>query len=327
MWKHFVKEYFNFTLKERAGIIILLVIIGICFCIPFLYPYFIHHKTYDYSKFDSDIAKLKMQQVDTSKKYYAKNFDEDNYNNYNEPSEKRYYTNPKAEVFNFDPNTASAGDWKRLGIRDKTIATIQKYLSKGGHFYKPEDISKIWGLHKDDVTRLLPYVTIENKKNDYSKNDYANSGGKQNNYTNNTFTKEKKADIIVDVNSADTTAFIALPGIGSKLAQRIINFREKLGGFYSVEQVGQTFGLPDSTFQKIKQKLVLNNASVKKLNINTASVDELKVHPYIRYNLANAIIQYRSQHGNFSSVNDIKNIMLVNDEIFNKVSPYLIAEK
>ncbi len=327
MWKKFISDYFSFTRKERAGIIILLAIIMICFCLPFFYPYFIYHKTYDHSKFDNDIARLKMQQIDTtSKKYYAKNFDEDNYNNYNEPSEKRYNTNTKAEIFNFDPNTASAVDWKRLGIRDKTIATIQKYLSKGGHFYRPEDIRKIWGLHEDDIKRLIPYVTIESKKNGYPKNDYANNG-KLNNYTTSTFTKEKKPDLIVDINSADTTAFIALPGIGSKLAQRIINFREKLGGFYSIEQVGQTFGLPDSAFQKIKQKLVFNNTAIKKLNINTASVDELKVHPYIRYNLANAIIQYRNQHGNFSSVNDIKNIMLVNDELFSKVSPYLMAEK
>ena len=62
---------------------------------------------------------------------------------------------------------------------------------------------------------------------------------------------------IIDVNTADTSAFISLPGIGSKLAARIVTFREKLGGFYSVEQIGETYGLPDSTFQKIKQWLKL----------------------------------------------------------------------
>ncbi len=130
VWKHFVREYFNFTRKERVGIISLLTIIVICFCIPFFYPFFIHHITYDHSKFDSDIAQLKMQQVDTSsKKYYAKNYEEDPdiYRN-SEPFEKRYYANSKAEVFYFDPNKVSQADWKRLGIRDKTIGTIQKYL-------------------------------------------------------------------------------------------------------------------------------------------------------------------------------------------------------
>ncbi len=117
-----------------------------------------------------------------------------------------------------------------------------------------------------------------------------------------------------------------MPGIGSKLAQRIINFRDKLGGFYAVQQVTETFGLPDSTFQKIKTRLAINGKAVKQININTASLDELKVHPYIRYNIANSIVQYRSQHGNFTSVAVIKNIMLISDDLFNKLEPYLSVQ-
>ena len=164
MWKQFIREYLSFSRKERAGIFILVSIIIICILLPFLYPYFIHHKQYDHSEFEKEISALKIKQADSSKEkiYTYKNFDENNYTNYYEPSEKNYYPKTKAEVFYFDPNTASADDWKRLGIRDKTIETIQKYLSKGGHFYKPEDISKIWGLHADDAERLIPYVKIEN---------------------------------------------------------------------------------------------------------------------------------------------------------------------
>jgi len=114
-----------------------------------------------------------------------------------------------------------------------------------------------------------------------------------------------------------------LPGIGNKLANRIVTFREKLGGFYKIDQVGETFALPDSTFQKIKPRLILTNNSVKQININTATIDELKTHPYIRYQIGNAIIQYRTQHGSFSSIEDIKKIVLVTDEIFNKAAPYL----
>jgi competence ComEA-like helix-hairpin-helix protein len=125
---------------------------------------------------------------------------------------------------------------------------------------------------------------------------------------------------------ADTSAFIALPGIGSKLANRIINFRDRLGGFYTIDQVAETFALPDSTFQKVKPGLVLTTATVKKININTATADEMKLHPYIRYNLAAAIVQYRTQHGNFQSVADIKKIMMVTEEIYNKLAPYLSAQ-
>ena len=321
MFKQFLNEYLSFTKKERVGIFILLALIIICLLLPFFYPYFIHQKKYDHSQFDKEIAQLKIQEADsvTNKKYFNKNFDENNYTNYYEPSEKFFYTKPKAEVFYFDPNTASADDWKRLGVREKTAATILKYVSKGGHFYKPEDIAKIWGLHKEDVDRLLPYVKIENTKKEYANNE----SNFKNNYPSDSYRDKKYSPQTIDINVSDTTAFIALPGIGSKLAQRIIAFRDKLGGFYSVEQIKETYGLPDSTFIKIKPKLILTNPAVKQININTANLDEMRSHPYIRYAIANAILQYRTQHGNFSSIDYIKKIMIVTDDVFTKVSPYL----
>ena len=87
--------------------------------------------------------------------------------------------------------------------------------------------------------------------------------------------------------------------------------------------MAETYALPDSTFQKIKDKLVIDNPSVKKININTATVDELKVHPYIRYNIANAIVEYRNQHGNFTAISDLKKIMMITDDIYNKAELYL----
>lgn len=324
MFREFIKDYLSFTRKERLGIFILLFLIVLFIFLPFFYSFFMYHKKYDRSDFDKQIAQLKVKRLDsvTERINYAKNdYDAENYSNHNEPSEKNYPSGIKKEEFVFDPNTASAADWKRLGIKEKAVGTIQKYLSKGGHFYKPEDIGKIWGLKDDDIKRLLPYVKIENNHPQYAKNNYDTNNYKK------TAVYERKAVTIIDVNSADTSAFISLPGIGSKLAQRIINFRDKLGGFCSVDQVAQTFGLPDSTFQKIKPMLVLNHLSIKQININSASLDEMKSHPYIRYNLANAIIQFRAQHGNFSSVEDIKKIMLVTDETYAKLFPYLMVEK
>ncbi|MBK6380473.1 MAG: helix-hairpin-helix domain-containing protein [Chitinophagaceae bacterium] len=170
------------------------------------------------------------------------------------------------------------------------------------------------------MKRLLPYVRIEAKPASlYNKFP---DREKPKTYEKPTYTITP-----CDVNNSDTAAFIALPGIGSKLAARIVAFREKLGGFYKVEQVAETYGLTDSTFQKIKSWLVIGNSGVKKLNINTATVDELKTHPYLRYNIANAIVQYRQQHGSFSSVFDIKRIMMINDDIYNKVAPYLTVKE
>ncbi|MEI9956450.1 MAG: helix-hairpin-helix domain-containing protein [Ferruginibacter sp.] len=317
MWKQLIASYFSFTKKERTGIFVVLFLILAFALLPFLYPLFIKPKKVNAADFEKEIAILKIKQQDSTNRFVQKNYDDDNYQTYNQPSEKNYYNKtPKGELFNFDPNTATTADWQRLGVRDKTIATIQNYLNKGGHFYKPEDIGKIWGLHPDEIERLTPYVQIAPKENNYP----------QKTYETKTYDKPKYTATIIDVNSADTTAFIALPGIGSKLAQRIINFRDKLGGFYKTEQVAETFGLPDSTFQKIKSRLSISSTSIKQININTATVDELKAHPYLRYNLANAIVQYRTQHGNFAAVSDIKKIMVITDEVYGKVAAYLTVQ-
>jgi competence protein ComEA len=314
--KKFLSAYFSFTKKERTGIIVLIVLILFFLLLPFLYPFFIKQKQYDHSQFEKQIDSLQTISQDSSnaKKYYSNKDDDDNYQDYNEPSHRKNDKPTQSELFYFDPNTLNEDGWKKLGVKDKTIQTIQKYLSKGGKFKNPEDIGKIWGLSPELVQHLMPYVKIESI-NQPSQRQYPQSTYEK---------KEYKKDVTsIDVNTADSTAFISLPGIGNKLANRIIAFRNRLGGFYKTDQVGETFLLPDSTFQKIKPRLIITNTTVKQININTATIDELKAHPYIRYYVGNAIIQYRTQHGNFSSVNDIKKIMLVTDSIFNKAAPYL----
>lgn len=314
MWQRFLKDYFFFTKKERSGIIVLILVIIFLILSPLLFPILIKEEKFDYAQFETEMAQLR---IDSARKYTNKNFGNNYYPDNTYPGKK--YQTVKTEVFFFDPNTASVNDWIRLGIKEKTAATIQKYISKGGKFYKPEDIKKIWGLHSSDVERLLPFVRIKNTSNEYPQFE-------KKEYTNNKFSNTPKIIQKVKINLADTTEFIALPGIGSRLSKRIIAFREKLGGFYSIDQVAETYLLPDSTFQKIRPFLVMNDNPVKKININLASVDEMKSHPYIKYNLANAIFQYRKQHGNFNSVDAVKKIMLVTDEIFNKVAPYLAIE-
>lgn len=308
-------EYLSFTRKERVGIITSVVIIMVYSCTPFIFALFSKPEPVDHKAFEKEIAQLTIKQQDSARDFTSRNYSEDDH--LYQPSEKNYYNKAaKGELFYFDPNTLPVEGWIKLGVREKTANTIHKYISKGGHFYKPVDIAKIWGLHEDEVKRLLPYVRIEAQPaKDYNK--YPGAEKSKN--------SEKPAYAItpVDVNNSDTAAFIALPGIGSKLAARIVAFREKLGGFYKTEQIAETYGLPDSTFQKIKSRLVIGNGSVKKMNINTATIDELKAHPYLRYSIANAIVQYRMQHGSFALVSDIKKIMTITDEIYGKAAPYL----
>lgn len=316
MWKRFISDYFNFTKKERTGIIVLLILIIILVILPFLFPFFIRQKPVDVTPFKKQIEMLSAKQFDTTDKYAKRNYSDDNFQNYRETDEKRGYAKQlKGELFYFDPNTLDDAGWKRLGIKDKTVKTIQNYIAKGGRFYKPADIRKIWGLHEDEVQRFIPFVQIQNTSNINSTEIKL--------YETKPYEKDKFAPAVIDINTADTTILIALPGIGGKLSQRILSFRDKLGGFYKVEQISETYGLPDSTFQKIKSRFSIHNNSVHQININTATVDEMKAHPYLRYALANAIVQYRVQHGMYILVDDIKKIMLVTEDVFNKIGPYL----
>ena len=272
----------------------------------------------------SAVRKLEIKVSDSSGDYYQKN-DADNAYAYQFDKRKSGYlenTTVKGELFYFDPNSISTSAWRKLGLRDKTIQTIQKYLGKGGHFYEPEDLQKIYGLHKDEYERLAPYVRIETKISSADE-QFVSSKPTKELQAAKTYTGRYSS---IEINTADTSAFISLPGIGSKLALRIVTFREKLGGFYSVDQIGETYGLPDSTFQNIKQYLKLNNPSVKKININSATFDELKTHPYIKFSIANLLVAYRNEHGSFSKLDDIKKVMAITEDIYKKIAPYLTLQ-
>jgi competence ComEA-like helix-hairpin-helix protein len=311
MWNFFT-EYFSFTKKERKGIVYAILTIVTISISPLFFHFFIKDEPIDSTAFAKEISALKAKSAATKS---FSNKRERYFDDYTPSYAKQ--TVVEKELFYFDPNTASENDWERLGVKKRTAQTIQKYISKGGKFYKPEDILKIYGLKEADAKRLIPYVTIASAKKDFSP--IQNKFPEPKNYS-------KVSIQPVDINAGDTSAFIALPGIGSKLSKRIITFRQKLGGFYSVSQIAETYNLPDSTFQKIQKYLVLNSKAIKKLNINSVSVEELKAHPYINFPIANAIVQYRQQHGNFKTINDIRKIMLISDEFFNKASPYLSVE-
>ena len=313
-------SYLHFTKKEKVGTITLLFIIGTLIALPFFYALVKPAKAFDDNAFANDIALLKMNDIDsnTQNKYsnkYPQNNDDYRMTNYGGASAV------KGERFSFDPNTLSEEGWIKLGVKPKTAATIQKYISKGGSFKSAEDLKKVWGLSPALVNELIPYVSIKEqpKKNFKEYENYSNVTA----YEKKEYPKKVIAP--VDINTSGAEAWVALPGIGEKLAARILIFKEKLGGFYDVAQVKELYGLPDSTYQKILPYLNIENAEVKKININTATLEELKIHPYIRYALANAIVEYRTQHGPYASVSKLKNIMIITDEVLMKMAPYLVV--
>ncbi|MEO7263513.1 MAG: helix-hairpin-helix domain-containing protein [Ferruginibacter sp.] len=305
-------HYLHFTKKERNGTSFLLVIILLVAIIPILIGVFFKKEIPNVLDYTNDIAALKQKEKENAYKKYDNNATANQHEPYN--SNKVYNNSPVTlHPFYFDPNTLPADGWKKIGLREKTIATILNFVGKGGKFKSPEDIKKIWGLKTEEAEQLVPWIKIAATENTSERKFEAPF----------THTENKRPIEIIDINIADSATWESLPGIGSKLSQRIVNFRNKLGGFYTVDQVGETFGLPDSTFQFIKQRLNLTHKDIKKININIATLDELKAHPYIRYHLANAIVQYRTQHGNFTQPEDLKKIMLIDETVYSKITPYI----
>ncbi len=308
--KKIIEDYFTFSKKERIAAMIVVVIIIIFLLLPYFFP-----KQKKTILVDAD-TNQKINQfrkaIDSAEKFRRKKFVDNNHHQY-KIDDNAVATS--TTLFYFDPNTLDIAGWIRLGISEKTATTILKYVSKGGKFKTPEDIRKIWSLRKNDADRIIPFVRIENN---YTAAKF--------NGSNNYKATNEKSIVLLDANTASTYDLKKIPGIGNSLPYKIINFREKLGGFLNMQQVKETYGMTDSIFQSILPFVQVLPITIKKLNINIASDFELNAHPYIDKRLSKAITIYRSQHGNYKSVNELKKIVFITDEVLQKITPYLTVD-
>lgn len=215
--------------------------------------------------------------------------------------------NTKIEYFNFNPNTISKTQWKKLGFKDWQIKTIFNYKAKGGSWRTKLDVKKIYGLDESDYIKLEPYILLPDKT---EKKEYANN--------------KKDYSIEVNINTANAKELTNLKGIRSeKYATIIIKYRKSLGGFVRKEQLKEVWNLTEETYNDFVNQVVLGNQNPIQLNINTATAERLKAHPYIDWKTANAIFKYRKANGSFKKVEDIKKIHLINNETYIKIEPYL----
>ncbi|MBX2888560.1 MAG: helix-hairpin-helix domain-containing protein [Ferruginibacter sp.] len=280
-------HFLHFSKGERIGILALLVLI----IIAHLAPLFFNQDNLPELSIN-DLAWLEDTTSNRHVRYSLK-----------ENTETR-----EATLFFFDPNTLDETGWINLGVKPFIVRNIEKYRQKGGRFKSNTDLKKIYGLTEEEVIRLQPFVQIKSELN--TKMEVR--GGQDN------FLQKR-----IDVNAADSAEWESLPGIGAKLSVRIINFRTRLGGFNTVNQVGETYGLPDSVFQKIKPRLTIDaKDKLRLIDINTADVNELKQHPYIRYANAQLIVAFRNQHGLFKHIEDLKKIIGLDSGFVEKVGPY-----
>ena len=115
---------------------------------------------------------------------------------------------------------------------------------------------------------------------------------------------------IVELNTADTTTLKKVPGIGSTFAKRIVSYRNLLGGFYSVTQLSEVYGIDEDRYDTLKQWFSANPDFISKIQLNTISQDSLNKHPYINYSQSRVIMQLRKQKGKLTGW---ENLQLLNE--------------
>lgn len=307
-------DFFYYTKTERKACVLLLILCVAAFVLP---------GQLDFSQHPDLSILANSPRPVQAKREWNKPF------NKGYPKNKYKYATryPKKEAkivasFSiFDPNKVSFDQLLKMGLNKRSASIWVKYISKGGHFRKAEDVLKIYGLPEDWFVQAKSYIQIQAKPDlEMGRPEKASF----NSFEDKKFTKiGTQGCTPIDVNTADTTAWQSLRGIGKVLANRIIKFREKLGGFYQVDQVKETFGLADSVYQKIRPCLQLTTPTLKPLLINQASFNELASHPYLGFKAAKAIMNWKDQHGPFGKMEDLEALVALEPGKLEKLKPYV----
>lgn len=234
---------------------------------------------------------------------------------------------------NFDPNTVDSATLAMFGIKDWKIRNLIKYRIAGGTFKEPNSIAKLYGWTEEEVAMLLPHIYIsdefKNKRRNYSEerhynaskdrakkresfDEYAKNGTS---YRSNKF----QNDTIIDVNTADSAMLKRIPGIGKGISKAIIEYRRKLGGFYSTNQL-----LEIKIFSpELQRWFRADQSHITRININKASFQKLNAHPYISYEQTKSILNYRRLYGEFKNLEQLQSSNIFTEMELNRVKHYI----
>ena len=207
----------------------------------------------------------------------------------------------------FDPNKAGSDVFKQFDISEKVISNIMKYREAGGFFNECDDLKKIYGFKSEWLESIKQYCFCDNKDlQDSSHNIYSMDP--------------------ININLASVDTLQLLKGIGPVLSTRIVKYRNRIGGFHQIEQILEVYGIEDSLYNSIKHQLVAEG-NLNRININTATFEDLASHFYIDYSAAGAITKYRKYNGDFPSVSSLQEIVALPDSTFHRIKPYLFVDQ
>ena len=298
MWK----DFFYYTKSERRVILLLLAIalllLGIWAVMEYLRPVEVPVTLSESEEIDSFLANLEEQEK-IRKSHTPKN-------------EISVVLQP------FDPNTADSVLLRQLGLPVYIVRNILKYRAKGGVFRSPESFSRIYGLKEEVYQKLKPYITIAPL---VSVSHVRTDTFRQLKDTIPYIPKYEEGTI-VDLNKADTSILKRIPGIGSTLARMIVVYRQRLGGFYDVSQLQD---VPHGGVE-LNKWFVVTPAGLHKIQVNSASLDKLRSHPYMDFYKAKAIMEYRRKRGKIKGLSQLSMFEEFTEKDLKRLSPYLTFE-
>lgn len=310
--------YFKFSKTEYNGFFIVLLIIILYIIVRILISSRLSADAitdemivFDQDSLDSGARIVSMSKSDVKEELSPKQNTLSSYENAQKSSRV-------AKLFPFDPNNLPVEDWRKLGFTDKQIAVIKNYEKKGGQFKNKTDLKKIYSINDRLYQRIEPYITIKRVR--------------ETSYMEGTQMKNVRKDLsvvddLININTCDTVALMRLNGIGSILSNRILKYKDLLGGFHCVEQLKEVYGITPETYERIKAYIAVGNqAEIKKININRIDANSLAKHPYLSRKSAKLIVNYRDQHGNYIAMEDLIKVGTLSDITIAKIAPYLIFE-
>ncbi len=298
--KKTIRNFFGTTRAQTNGFVGLLVIITIAIFSQPLTRWWVSIRPTDFSKDQAELDSLtRLWMVEQKEEQRA------------EISKKEF------AYFNFDPNTATKNELISLGFTDKLAARIINYRNKGGRYRVKSDLLKLYGMDSSFYANLVPHILLPETKEkpSFEKKEFSARE------------KSLKEKAQFNLNEADTLQLEKIYGIGPALAKRIVKYRDKLGGFFTQEQLREVYGLDTAVVKRIISASYLPDpANVKRINLNTTDEKTLAAHPYFGRKIASAIVAYRFQHGNFKSVDDLSRIPLIDKNNLGKLFPYITVD-
>lgn len=219
-------------------------------------------------------------------------------------------------LFPFDPNHADSTAFVRLGIKPHIAKIILRYRSKGGQYHTVDEFSKVPFLDKALFAKLKPFIRIDSRL--LVKRDTFSTKSP-------TYVRQQKVaqGTIFELSTVDTTALKTIPGIGSGIAHSIVAYRSRLGGFYTIDQLKELKNISDEQMSTFRKFLILGIVEIQRIDVNKASLDRLRSHPYLNFYQARAIIELRKKKGKLTSIEEFSLYDEFTSKDFERLGHYL----